>query len=277
MKTFIRGVLTTILVCTFTLIPTIMYTEKSINQQLVGAYGKEALATQISESFKENFPDLTEEDITTMEENIRENEKIDALVNKYSEKIIQDLSKKEIEDFDVRQDLKTFITENKQTIEEAIGRKITDQEVEEILNETMENEKVNESYKEIITQARESIPEDNQELIDGYNKVTTDSFMIGLIIASIICIIMIALLKKPYYKWIVNIAIAGIISSFFIALIGGSIALVLNLLIESVGESHTVSVTPVLITSGIILGTSIILLIINSMLDKKLVKENAIS
>ena len=39
MKTFIRGILTTILVFTFTLIPTIMYAEQIVNQEIIGTYG----------------------------------------------------------------------------------------------------------------------------------------------------------------------------------------------------------------------------------------------
>ena len=35
MKTFIRGILTTVLVFSFTLIPTIIYAEKTINNDLI--------------------------------------------------------------------------------------------------------------------------------------------------------------------------------------------------------------------------------------------------
>ena len=85
----------------------------------------------------------------------------------------------------------------------------------------------------------------------------------------------IALLKKPYYKWIVNIAIAGIVSSLFIALIGGSIALVLNVAIEI--ETVGISAMPMLITSGIMLLVSIVLIVINSILDSRKAKRHAVS
>ena len=51
MKTFIRGILTTVLVFTFTLIPTIIYAEKTINQGVIGSYGKEELTKQMTETF----------------------------------------------------------------------------------------------------------------------------------------------------------------------------------------------------------------------------------
>ena len=43
MKTFIRGILTTVLVFTFTLIPTVMYAERTINNDLIGQYFKEEI------------------------------------------------------------------------------------------------------------------------------------------------------------------------------------------------------------------------------------------
>lgn len=43
MKTFIRGVLTTLLVFTFTLIPVVMFAEKTLTEELLGEYMKETL------------------------------------------------------------------------------------------------------------------------------------------------------------------------------------------------------------------------------------------
>ena len=100
--------------------------------------------------------------------------------------------------------------------------------------------------------------------------------MIAVII-SVVAIIMIALLKKPYYKWIVNVGIAGIISALFIALIGASISLLFNLVIESMNTTMTVSALPMLITAGIMLVVSIILIVINSILDSKGQRKNAVS
>lgn len=127
----------------------------------------------------------------------------------------------------------------------------------------------------MIEEAKNSMPEEGQVVLNRYQSVTTDNFMMGLIITSIISIVIIALLKKPYYKWIVNIAIAGIVSALFIALIGGSIALVLNVAIEI--ETVGISAMPMLITSGIMLLVSIVLIVINSILDSRKAKRHAVS
>ena len=268
MKTFIRGILTTVLVFTFTLIPTIIYAEQTVNQGIVGNYGKEEIARQMTERLGENFPELSEKELNELEENLQNNEQVDELVDKYSEKIIRDLSEDNIEDVNFEEDLRTFILENKSTIEEASGHELTEEEIDAAMNEVIQNEDLNETYKQIITEAKQEMPEESQTMIDGYNNITSENFMIALVITTVISIIIIALLKKPYYKWIVNIAIAGIISAIFTALIGGCMALVLNLAMTSLEGMSAVSATPIIITSGIMLIISIILPDINSILDK---------
>ncbi len=275
MKTFIRGILTTVLVFTFTLIPTIMYAEQIVNQEIIGTYGKEEVIKQMSESLKNEFPEITDENIKELEDNLRTNETIDNLMNKYTDKIMKDLTTDEIEDINIEEDLKTFIEENKTTIEQVTGQSISDEKIDELLDEVTQNEDINASYKKMIEEAKNSMPEEGQAVLDSYQSVTTDNFMIGLMITSIISIVIIALLKKPYYKWIVNIAIAGIVSALFIALIGGSIALVLNVAIET--ETVGISAMPMLITSGIMLLVSIVLIVINSVLDSRKEKHHAVS
>ena len=275
MKTFIRGILTTVLVFTFTLIPTIMYAEQIVNRDIIGTYGKEEVIKQMSESLKNEFPEITDENIKKLEDSLRTNETIDNLMNKYTDKIMKDLTTDEIEDINIEEDLKTFMEENKTTIEQATGQSISDEKLDELLEEVTQNEDINASYKKMIEEAKNSMPEEGQVVLNRYQSVTTDNFMIGLIITSIISIVIIALLKKPYYKWIVNIAIAGIVSALFIALIGGSIALVLNVAIEI--ETVGISAMPMLITSGIMLLVSIVLIVINSILDSRKAKRHAVS
>ena len=275
MKTFIRGILTTVLVFTFTLIPTIMYAEQIVNQEIIGTYGKEEVIKQMSESLKNEFPEITDENIKELEDSLRTNETIDNLMNKYTDKIMKDLTTDEIEDINIEEDLKTFIEENKTTIEQVTGQSISDEKIDELLDEVTQNEDINASYKKMIEEAKNSMPEEGQVVLNRYQSVTTDNFMMGLIITSIISIVIIALLKKPYYKWIVNIAIAGIVSALFIALIGGSIALVLNVAIEI--ETVGISAMPMLITSGIMLLVSIVLIVINSILDSRKAKRHAVS
>lgn len=277
MKTFIRGILTTVLVFTFTLIPTVMYAERTINNDLVGQYFKEEITNQMTETITENLEGLSEEEYSKIKDTIENDEEINAFVEKYSNRIIEDLSKDQIDDINLEEDIKNILHGNKDMVEKAIGREITDDQLNQAIEEAFESEEVENSYQQIIEEARQEMPEDAQAMVDGYNTITSDEFIITSIIISVIAIIIIALLKKPYYKWIVNVGIAGIIAALFVALIGGSISLIINLVIESIEGTMQIGATPMLITSGIMLAISIILIVINHILDNRMVENNAIS
>lgn len=277
MKTFIRGLLTTILVFTFTLIPTVIYAERTVNEDLIGDYFKEAITSQMTEVITSDLPDLSEEEYQTIEENIENNKEINAFVEKYSNRLLQDLSKENVDDVDLEEDIRNILHGNKDMIEEALGEEITDEQLNQALDEAFETEEVDNAYQQIIKEAKDEMPAEAQTMIDGYNTITSSEFIMIAVIISVVAIIMIALLKKPYYKWIVNVGIAGIISALFIALIGASISLLLNLVIESMNTTMAVSALPMLITAGIMLVVSIILIVINSILDSKGQRKNAVS
>lgn len=277
MKTFIRGILTTVLVFSFTLIPTIIYAEKTINNDLIGEYFKEEITSQITETMIDNLDGLSTEEYNKVKNDIENNKEINAFIEKYSNRILEDLSKEKVDDVNLEEDIKDLLHGNKELIEQAVGEKVTDEELDQALDTVFTGEDAEYSYQEIIKEVRNELPADAQAMVDGYNTLTSQQFVIVSIIMSVIAIVIIALLKKPYYKWIVNVGIAGIISALFIALIGGSISLLVSVVINSINQTIKVSATPMLITAGIMLVVSIGLIVINNILDKKMEDDHVIS
>ena len=277
MKTFIRGILTTVLVFTFTLIPTVIYTEKTVNQDLLGGYAKEALTDQLSVALHQGTTDLTEEQIKEIEDKLQKDESIKKIADKIGDRIIKDISKENVEDINLEEDIRNLLVENKDILGEAVGQEITEETIDQAIEEVSKEQDLNEQYKEIIEKTRNELPAESKIMIDSYNNMTSNEFIIILSVISVVAIIIIALLKKPYYKWIVNIGIAGIISALFISLIGACMALILNLVIESMEATMTISATPMLIIAGIMLVVSILLLVINAVLDNNKGKTNAVS
>ena len=140
MKTFIRGILTTVLVFTFTLIPTIVYVERTINNDLIGEYFKEEITNQMTEVMTDNLDGLSESEYNKVKIAIENDEEINAFVEKYSNRIIEDLSKEEINDINLEEDIKNILHGNKDIIENAIGREITDEQLDQAIDETLKSE-----------------------------------------------------------------------------------------------------------------------------------------
>lgn len=280
MKTFIRGFLTTLLIVTFTLIPLVMYVEKTINEDLLGAYLEDTISDNLKENMKsEEVFDLTEEEQQALEEEFENNESLQEFVNKYKDQILKDINSSEInkEDINFEEDVRQLLLDNKELIEKTTGKTLTDEEYEELIDKELEKENLNIAYEQIVSGAKQGLNEDEQQLLQGYQTLTSEEFIIIASIISVIAIIIIALLKKPYYKWIVNLSIAGIVSALLISLVASALALVINTVLTSNNLSYLVSATPMLITSGIMILVSIILLILNKVLDHTRSKKHAVS
>lgn len=246
-----------------------MFAEKAVTEELLGQYMKEELVNSVVDNLEVNLDQLTTEDVETIKQELKDNEEINQIMDKYSTRIIEDLSKEDIEDINMEQDIATIMKENKDSIEKITGSSISDEQLDQAITEITENNDLDNVYKEIITDAKQTMPTETKTMVDSYNTITSNQFIIIASIISVVAIIIIALLKKPYYKWIVNVGIAGIISSLFIALIGACLALFLNLVIDSMEVTFKVSMTPILTTAAIMFVVSIILFIINKVLDKK--------
>lgn len=270
MKTIIRGLLTTVLVFTFTMVPTVIFAEKSVNEKLIGEYTKEEVSKQMTTTLQQELPELTTKEIEIIQTKIDNSKTINDIINKYTNRILKDLSSDKVENINIKNDIATILEENKSIVEETLDKKIADEDYDRVIDEIVNNDALDDAYKHLIEDTKNNMPKETKTMIEGYNTITSDQFIITTIIISIVSIILIALLKKPYYKWIVNVGIAGIISSLFICLIGASIVLLLNIVIDTLDQPISISATPMFVTAAIMLIISVVLIIINNTLDKKL-------
>lgn len=277
MKTFIRGILTTILVFTFTLIPTVLFAKEAVTKDLVGTYAKEEISTEIVNNIKKELPEVEEAKITALEEKLQSDEKTQAIIDKYIARVLNDLDSEKVSDINIEEDVKSIIKENRQEFETVVGRELSDEKIDEVINEISEKEDINGTYKEMIEKAKQEMPRESKTLITSYNSISSQEFIVVLVVITVISIIALAFLKKPYYKWIVNVGIAGIIASIMIAIIGSSMTLVLNFVLGSMNQTTVISAAPMLLTATITLAVSIILLVINSIVDKSRNKKHVIS
>lgn len=277
MKTFIRGILTTILVFTFTLVPTIFFAKEAVTKDLVGTYAKEEISTEIANNIKQELPEVEEAKITALEEKLQNDEKTQKIIDKYIARVLNDLDSEKVSDINIEEDVKSIIKENRQEFEAVVGRDLSDEKIEEIVNEISEKEDINGTYKEMIEKAKQEIPAESKTLITSYNSMSSQEFITILVVITIISVVTLAFLKKPHYKWITNVGISGIIASIMTAIIGSSMTLVLNFVLGSMNQTTLISASPILLTSTIMLAVSIILLVINSIIDKNRNKNHVVS
>ena len=279
MKTVIRGFLTTLLIVIFTILATTIYVDKTINEDVLGTYLKDSISSQLTDNIEEQYPKLTGEKYEQLEEKIKNNESLNSFIEKYKDQIMNDMTGEDVnpEDVDLKEDIKQLLLENKEYVEQATGVEISDEEYEAAIDEAFDREDPNIVYSQIIKDTKQTLSEDDKNIIKGYQFITSNQFIMILSIAAVVVTLLIALLKKPYYKWIVNLGIAGFVSGILISIIGVGITLMINMIINTNEITFSISSVPMLITAAIMIVISIILFILNAVLDNHKEKKNAIS
>ena len=279
MKTVIRGFLTTLLIVIFTILATTIYVDKTINEDVLGTYLKDSISSQLTDNIEEQYPELTGEEYEQLEEKIKNNESLNSFIEKYKDQIMNDMTGEDVnpEDVDLKEDIKQLLLENKEYVEQATGVEISDEEYETAIDEAFDREDPNIVYSQIIKDTKQTLSEDDKNIIKGYQYITSNQFIMILSIAAVVVTLLIALLKKPYYKWIVNLGIAGFVSGILISIIGVGITLMINMIINTNEITFSISSVPMLITAAIMIVISIILFILNAVLDNHKEKKNAIS
>ncbi len=139
--------------------------------------------------------------------NVDEDQVKDLLENKEVQDFIltyiQPLFGKDIDinDIKVSSELLSFVKNNQEMIEQVIGKELPMAEIEEYLTGE-EVEVLNEAYKEIVTEVRESVPEQVTTAYENYNYFVSKDFRILMIVVSIVSLITVALLQWSWYKFI---------------------------------------------------------------------------
>lgn len=279
MKTVIRGFLTTLLIAIFTILATTIYVDKTINEDVLGTYLKDSISSQLTDNIEEQYPKLTGGKYEQLEEKIKNNESLNSFIEKYKDQIMNDMTGEDVnpEDVDLKEDIKQLLLENKEYVEQATGVEISDEEYEAAIDEAFDREDPNIVYSQIIKDTKQTLSEDDKNLIKGYQFITSNQFIMILSITAVVITLLIALLKKPYYKWIVNLGIAGFVSGILISIIGVGITLMINMIINTNEITFSISSVPMLITAAIMIVISIILFILNAVLDNHKEKKNASS
>ena len=269
MKKFIIGILTFALVLTFTLIPTTIFLEKTIKEDILRKIMTKQVATKTVEVITSTDEKIDNSTKDKIKDKIENNEEFQSVVNKYSDKILQDITENNTDDVNIKEDVIKIIEENKQIIEQDLDTKINNQEIEDIVDKLDEELDLNSTYKKTLIKTKNEVPKEAKKVLKIYTIITDNNTLYLLIGLSILNIIIITVLKKPHFKSLTNISVAGIISSIDKSILIVIIGLIFNLAIENIEYLKPISVVNALIIELIIFIISIVLLIINSIINKK--------
>lgn len=269
MKVLIRGLLTTVMVITIFLLCSCTYVKQIINDEIISHIGRETFTTEISDSIESQMPEIDEQKKQEIKDLLDNNEQLNNIVDTISERIVADLSKDEIENIDINDDIKTFLQENKDLFIGAIGDEISEEEIDQAIDEAISETDFNQAYRDAVKSVQNDMDQDVQTVLDVYNYITSQEFLTILIIVFVVAMAITFLLQKPHYKGIVNVSIATIVSAVLVV----PIALIMNMILQAILEEFDTAIAlnanPIWMSAGCLLAIGILLLIVNYLIEQK--------
>ena len=250
----------------------------NLNKVIVDGVIKEIIITKISAK-KVNNPNISEEVINTLplpdylknSEDINkllEDQRVQEIINKYIDITLDNLTSEEIKNIDIESDIINYINENKELIKEITGKEVTPEMIEDT-KKVIEESNLNETIEDTIESTKESISTEEKIVLKGYKEIISTKTRIITISLIALCLLLIALIDKSFYKWIKTGSICTIISGILVLLMG----FILKIIVTSILPLPSFNVS-YLYKSGLIqLIIGIVILIIYIVLNKVLVKK----
>lgn len=269
MKVLIRGLLTTVMVITIFLLCSCTYVKQIINDEIISHIGRETFTTEISDSIESQMPEIDEQKKQEIKDLLDNNEQLNNIVDTISERIVADLSKDEIENIDINDDIKTFLQENKDLFIGAIGDEISEEEIDQAIDEAISETDFNQVYRDAVKSVQNDMDQDVQTVLDVYNYITSQEFLTILIIVFVVAMTITFLLQKPHYKGIVNVSIATIVSAVLVVPIALIMNMILQAILEEIDTAIALNANPIWMSAGCLLAIGILLLIVNYLIEQK--------
>lgn len=269
MKVLIRGLLTTVMVITIFLLCSCTYVKQIINDEIISHIGRETFTTEISDSIESQMPEIDEQKKQEIKDLLDNNEQLNNIVDTISERIVADLSKDEIENIDINDDIKTFLQENKDLFIGAIGDEISEKEIDQAIDEAISETDFNQVYRDAVKSIQNDMDQDIQTVLDVYNYITSQEFLTILIIVFVVAMAITFLLQKPHYKGIVNVSIATIVSAVLVVPIALIMNMILQAILEEIDTAIALNANPIWMSAGCLLAIGILLLIVNYLIEQK--------
>lgn len=283
MRKFLIGLLVFILINAIGLL-ILSFTLKSI---LVDGIIKEVIVQQVDlpifEKSNIQYRNIinTDENIdkVTNDERVKEllkSDEVTKLIDKYFDLIIDSyIDEENLDEIEIEKDMIGFLENNKETLEKITGQEITQEQMDETKEKIKEMD-IDTKVREGIKESNNYMPKETKKVLKGYKDFISLKFRLMMIGIIILCIVLIAILQKSFYKWIKLFAISLTTNGIFAILVSVIVYFIIYTLTKIKFNTSSLFITGIVITIiGII--TQIVYNIIIKKIENKEVTTNEIS
>lgn len=238
--TFILTIIISVLIC-------ILCISFSIKEVVVNTLSKEVVKKEISSYVTNAVKEINEtidyETLDEIETNIGNSEEIDKITEKYFNNIVDAvINDKDITLPNTKEEIISLINQNERILEEN-NIELTDDQKDKIAEVLTTDGRIDKIYKNVSNKMINNMSEREVNMVKTYDKFTSSSFRLGIIGIIIILTVLIALVKKTYYRWTFNLAVSCAIAGALIALLLPFTVetIMLNLTEKFIGSTATIN------------------------------------
>ena len=267
----IKRIITLVLSFMIIIAITLLLISFNLKSILVNGVIKETIKTTITiGNFKEGN-EIPKVNTNNEEVNkLLESKEVQELMNKYLDKIINNLSSdEEIDEYEIEKDVINFLKENRQEIEDITGKEITNEQIDKTI-ELYEDNHISHSVEKAIKEAKENMTTKEKTALKGYSFIISTVFKILMFIIIIINLVLISVINKSKFMWINTLGV----SMFTSGLLTTLIALITSLILRGSTGIKTINTNSLIIPSIIVGLIGLVIAIVYRIVEYKRSDQN---
>ncbi|MGN1269120.1 MAG: hypothetical protein ACI4U0_06505 [Candidatus Aphodocola sp.] len=229
----ITTIILTLLITFFTCVLCFSFCVKDM---IIDTLAKDVVKKEISsiviDAIEKNHDNINYEVMNEIETNVGNSYEMTIITEKYLDGIVKSIMEdEEIIVPSTTDDIINLINENESVLAEA-GVEITSLDKDKISDFLISDGRLDKVYKNVVRQMKNNLSNKEIMFVNVYDKITTNTFRWMVLSIIILIILIIALIKKSYYRWLydlgVSFALSGIILALAIPLLSGFISKIIS-------------------------------------------------
>lgn len=205
---------------------------------------------------------------------LNENNTIKKIADDYFDKVIDVMMGKDAPNINIAKDLEEVINSNEKVLKE-YGIILSESAKKELLD-YVGSEEVNDTFNETLNEFKGSMPSEIKTSVEIFNFIRSTTFKLILIGGIILFLVLIAVLKKSPYKWLINLGESCLVSGIVMGIL---IPFAIDIIEKEIADkgivlSSSAFSTYGYISMGIGIGAIILNIVISKIIKNKKIIEN---
>ena len=223
MKKFVCFIITVLISVAICLLCISLSLKEIVINTLSKQVVKSEITNKVIETLKDKYNNIDYDTLDEIETNIGNSQSINKITEKYFENITDSIvDNKDVKLPDTKEEILNIINENQYILTEK-GINITNEQKNIIASELIDNNVIDKLYQKVAGSIKDNMSKEEIMVVNVYDKITKPSFRWIMVSIIIVSTLIIALIKRTYYRWTYNLGVSFAISAIILSFLSPTI------------------------------------------------------